>query len=221
MGRNFLKSMVVLAALAVLVLVPVVEATYMLGHPYVGTGSKQFESRRWALSGFYEGRSEMPSRDRELKRYYAGNTQGRAYRTSLLTDGETSYSGVPGLLSGRRCLGCEIGAYSLDQATVRRGRYYFSISQVAGRSKFVYTGGEGYQPLKGGSSMVRRNVASRSRLLMSEDDLAKLHAEMTEDYQLRSGRRCLSCEFEAGKRLGRYYAMSPDVKDARSYVPLE
>jgi hypothetical protein len=221
MGRT-LKTTVVLAALAVLVLVPVVEANYMVGYPYVGTAPKTHESRRWALSGFYEGREMMPS----TRPARVGP------RASVLSmrDGETSYGGMKSLMSGTRCLGCELGAYQLGTPRVRRGRYYISISEVSGRSKFVYTGGAAQaMPTgtygSGGKRMLLRKAAARSRLGMSEKDLAMLHGEASAmldgGYQLRTGRRCLSCEFETGKRLGRYYATTSEVQEVKSYVPLQ
>jgi hypothetical protein len=234
MRRNLVKSVIVLAALALLALMPVVEATYMLGHPYIGTAPKTTEARRWALSGFYEGR-EMPQlRQRMVKSYYADGAQGRAWRTSILgREGakEVSYSGMKPLMSGTRCLGCELGTYNLQNPYERRGRYYYSLSRVAGRSKFVYTGDMGMKPPTvttagtGGKRMRPvRAAAARSRLTLSQRDLALLREETESSlggYQLRTGRRCLTCEYESGKRLGRYYVTTPEVQEVRSYVPLQ
>jgi len=81
MGRNSLKTAVVLAALAILMLVPLVEANYMVGNPYVGTTQKMHESRYFG--GFYEGRVMFPlPRDRMVKRYISGNAAGIAWQPS-------------------------------------------------------------------------------------------------------------------------------------------
>ena len=241
MRMGFLKSIVVLAALIALAVVPVVEANYMLGHPYVGSGSQPPTARRWILSAFYEGREMPTDRIRYQNRYYIGGSQGRAWRNSLLLD-KTSEE-LPAMMplqTGTRCLGCEIGAYSLLGPAERRGRYYYSSTQIAGRSKFIYTGGSGastqlssYQLLRqnrnvnrmfGKNALLGKNVVQASRLNLQGEDLEMLHAEASElldDYTLKSGRRCLSCMYEVGKRLGRYYYATPEIKNVRSFVPLQ
>ncbi|MBI4150182.1 hypothetical protein HY488_02140 [Candidatus Woesearchaeota archaeon] len=240
MKKNFLKSIVVLVALAVLVLVPVVEATYLLGHPYIGTTQKKHEVRRWALSGFYEGRELPMPRDRSVNRYYADGTAGRAWRSSLkdMPDHEeVTYAGLKPVQSGRRCLGCELGAYTLLEPSNRRGRYYYSLSRVSGRSKFIFTGDTGTQSKlttygtkphgftpTGRRLMLPYQAAQRSRLQLDERDLSLLHEEAVgkySDYELKSGRRCLTCAYRPGTYRGRYYASSPDVKEIRTFVPLQ
>ena len=235
MERNFLKSVVVFVALAVLALMPVVEANYMVGYPYVGTAPKTHEARRWASSGFFDGRDLTEDiRDRSVNRYYIGGSSGRAWRPSLLLSqpgmaGEQSYESAMPLVTGTRCLGCEIGAYSFSGPSVRRGRYYFSNAEIAGRSRFVYTGAEPGMQSKlttygtNGRLMVQRNVGQRSRLYMNDRDLALLHEEaaaMLDNAEWRSGTRCLNCMYESGINYGRYYSTTPAVRQVGGSVDL-
>jgi len=217
MRRNLFKSMVVLVALAVLVLVPVVEANYMVGYPYVGTSQRGNEVRRWALSGFYDGRELPLSRDRTVKRYFTDGREGRSWLTSTVATGkgEGPYWASTDISGGRRCLGCEIGAYSLEGPQIRRGRYYYTSSRVAGMH-FIYTGVETAPTTTLGTTR-RITTAPRSRLLLGEADLAKLHEEaasMLGTFELKSGRRCLSCQY-VRPRIGRYYTVTSPLGIAR------
>ncbi len=233
MGRNSLKTIVVLAALAVLLLVPVVEANYMIGNPYVGTSQKMHVARTYS-SGFYTaGMMPRLSRDRVINRYLIGNAAGRAWKPSFLSypaEERTIYTGSPVVRSALRCLGCELGIYDMVSPTLRRGRYYYSSSKISERHNFVYTGDIGSMKsrlLTSRIPLTRRGAlpilsASRSRLSLSPEDLAKLHSEMSSSgLVMQSGRRCLSCLYEGiGGRRGRYYSTSPDLAKAERVTPL-
>ncbi|GEM_PF-4479948 len=234
MGRNSLKTAVVLAALAILMLVPLVEANYMVGNPYVGTTQKMHESRYFG--GFYEGRVMFPlPRDRMVKRYISGNAAGIAWQPSRASSSNAQPANdnvvSPNLRSARRCLGCELGTYSPLGPQTRRGRYYYSVARLSGRTRFIFTGDTGssrsklltYAPRVRTTNRVL-HLATRSRLMLSPEDLTKLHEEIDASYngELRSGSRCLSCLYEPDAPFrGRYYAVTPTVNKVQKVRQLE
>ncbi len=234
MRRQLLTSATVLVALALLVLMPIVEANYMVGYPFVGTAPKTHEARRWLYSGFYEGREIVPfARDRSVKRYYIGGSEGRVWQPSLFSsmERETSYEQFRPIISGMRCLGCELGKYDLLTPNVRRGRYYYANSRIAARQEFIFTGLQGstesrlttYSRSSRGAMMRGAMSGTRSRLLYSPEELAKLHEEASKtlgEYKLEGARRCLNCLYERGTRYGRYYSTNPKVEETYEYVPL-
>jgi len=119
---------------------------------------------------------------------YTGTSQGRAYQASILSEtgkGEVGYDPMKPARSARRILGEEYGFYSTVGPKNRRGRYYYSASQILGRNKFVYTGptigSKGradFVPRSPGSNIPGGYVAARrSRLNIDPEELAKINEE--------------------------------------------
>lgn len=235
MKGNFLKSTIVLMALAILVVMPFVEANYMLGSQYIGSisGSTEKESsaRHFAGGKFYEGRELPQPRDRSVKRYSVGSSYGRYWQPS--THAEERARPAPEedalILTGRRCLGCELGAYGVIDPAKRRGKYYYSQSRISGRTSYVYLGDMRTKTSKlttygaRGKFMLPRVAGQRSRLSLSERDLILLREELGTKAQptLRTGTRCLSCMYESGEKQGKYYATADNLARLKRFVPLQ
>lgn len=237
MKGNFLKSTIVLMALAILMVMPFVEANYMLGSPYIGSSGSNAEkesvARHFAPGKFYEGRELPQPRDRSVKRYAVGSSYGRYWQPS--THGaarageEAAPEEAPLILTGRRCLGCELGAYGVLDPAQRRGKYYYSQSRISGRTKYVYLDDTRTTRSRlttygsRGKFMLPRAAAQRSRLSLPERDLTLLREELGTKAQpiLQTGTRCLSCMYEREGKQGRYYATADRLARLKRFVPLQ